>query len=244
MIARVGAYVRRNHLGLLALFVALGGTSYAALKLPAHSVGTTQLRNGAVTANKIRSGALRARHFRGGKLPRGARGAAGAAGPTGAAGPVGQTGPTGTVDTSNFYDKVASDGRFAPAGQIVYGSAPWDTASTETIVTIPELFNLRIQTTGTAEKKLRLLTDDSQGNHDMCLWEEGHPAGGGTFCGNMTAPQDFSIPSTGDLNAGVPHTLVLSPVDDPTRAVQVTCTFQDNGGNIVRCFALRSSPGG
>jgi hypothetical protein len=39
---------------LIALFVALGGTSYAAIAtLPANSVGTTQLKNGAVTRAKI-----------------------------------------------------------------------------------------------------------------------------------------------------------------------------------------------
>lgn len=37
----------------LALFVALGGTTYAAVSLPANSVGTKQLRDGAVTASKL-----------------------------------------------------------------------------------------------------------------------------------------------------------------------------------------------
>lgn len=38
---------------LVALFVALGGTSYAALSLPKNSVGTSQLKNGAVTNKKV-----------------------------------------------------------------------------------------------------------------------------------------------------------------------------------------------
>jgi hypothetical protein len=37
-----------NVVATLALFVALGGSSYAAFVLPANSVGTQQLRNGAV----------------------------------------------------------------------------------------------------------------------------------------------------------------------------------------------------
>jgi hypothetical protein len=37
----------------LALFVALGGTTYAAVNLPANSVGTKQLRDGAVTGSKL-----------------------------------------------------------------------------------------------------------------------------------------------------------------------------------------------
>jgi hypothetical protein len=47
------AYLRRHHIGLLALFIALGGTSYAAAKLPRNSVGTTQLKSGAVTEAKL-----------------------------------------------------------------------------------------------------------------------------------------------------------------------------------------------
>ena len=37
-------YIRRHHIALLALFVALGGTSYAAVSLPKESVGTAQLK--------------------------------------------------------------------------------------------------------------------------------------------------------------------------------------------------------
>lgn len=42
----------------VALFVALGGTGYAALSLPKSSVGTKQLRNRAVTTGKIKNGAV------------------------------------------------------------------------------------------------------------------------------------------------------------------------------------------
>jgi hypothetical protein len=41
-------------ISLIALFVALGGTSYAAMtRLPANSVGTAQLKNNAVTGKKL-----------------------------------------------------------------------------------------------------------------------------------------------------------------------------------------------
>src|SRR3954462_13377547 len=43
-------------ISLIALFVALGGTSYAAITLPANSVGTKQLKDGAVTPAKLRFG--------------------------------------------------------------------------------------------------------------------------------------------------------------------------------------------
>ncbi len=46
-------FARTNAIALAALFIALGGTSYAAFSLPARSVGTKQLRNGAVTPAKL-----------------------------------------------------------------------------------------------------------------------------------------------------------------------------------------------
>ncbi len=45
-------------ISLIALFVALGGTSYAAIQLPRHSVGTAQLRKNAVTTSKIKNHAV------------------------------------------------------------------------------------------------------------------------------------------------------------------------------------------
>jgi hypothetical protein len=43
---------------IVALVVALGGTSYAALSLGKNTVGTAQLKNNAVTTSKIRNGAV------------------------------------------------------------------------------------------------------------------------------------------------------------------------------------------
>jgi|HubBroStandDraft_6_1064221.scaffolds.fasta_scaffold546703_1 hypothetical protein len=51
-------YLKRHHVGIIALFVALGGTSYAATQLPANSVGTRQIRPGAVTSQSIHNGAV------------------------------------------------------------------------------------------------------------------------------------------------------------------------------------------
>jgi hypothetical protein len=46
-------HLRHNAVAYLALFVALGGTSYAAINLPAGSVGNKQLRNGSITPVKF-----------------------------------------------------------------------------------------------------------------------------------------------------------------------------------------------
>jgi hypothetical protein len=73
----------------IALIVALGGTSYAAVTLPANSVGTAQLKNNAVTSLKVKNGSLLRGDFKSGQIP------AGPAGPTGATGTAGAPGPAG-----------------------------------------------------------------------------------------------------------------------------------------------------
>lgn len=89
-----------NVVATLALFVALGGTSYAAVKLPKNSVGSTQLRANAVTGAKVKNRSLTVDDLSASaqaKLrgPVGPVGPAGAAGKDGAAGATGATGPAG-----------------------------------------------------------------------------------------------------------------------------------------------------
>jgi hypothetical protein len=95
------SYVSRHHIAFLALFVALGGVSYAAVQLPKNSVGKPQLKRNAVVSAKVKDRSLLAKDFKRGQLPRGATGPAGAAGAVGATGPQGPKGDTGTVDLSN-----------------------------------------------------------------------------------------------------------------------------------------------
>ena len=48
-----------NVIATIALFVALGGTSYAALKLPRNSVGATQIKAGAVGSSELHNRSVR-----------------------------------------------------------------------------------------------------------------------------------------------------------------------------------------
>jgi hypothetical protein len=107
---------------VVALSVALGGTGYAAVVLPANSVGAKQIKTNAVTgakikknavtAAKVKNASLLAADFKAGQLPAGPVGATGPRGPEGPRGATGPKGDTGTVDTSNFYDKAQSDARY------------------------------------------------------------------------------------------------------------------------------------
>jgi hypothetical protein len=58
---------------LAALTVALGGTGYAAVKLPRNSVGNPQIKRSAVTGDKVQDGSLFANDFAAGQIPRGRR---------------------------------------------------------------------------------------------------------------------------------------------------------------------------
>jgi hypothetical protein len=87
-----------NVIATLALFIALGGTSYAALTLPKNSVGTKQIRKGAVRASELHSGAVSSRSIKNRtirtsdladstrKSLKGSQGVQGPAGPPGPAG--------------------------------------------------------------------------------------------------------------------------------------------------------------
>jgi hypothetical protein len=109
LLATLVSYVRRHHLGMLALFVALSGTAYAA-SLPRNSVGTAQLKRNAVTSAKVKPFSLLRSDFERGQLPAGPQGprgpegppgARGAEGATGARGAEGQRGPQGPAGATN-----------------------------------------------------------------------------------------------------------------------------------------------
>jgi hypothetical protein len=148
-----------NVTSMMALMVALGGTSYAA-GLAKNSVGSTQIKSkavknsdlgdNAVTSKKVKNGSLLAADFALGQLPAGAkgdRGLTGAPGTPGTPGTPGAPGPTGTVGAATVqFEQAPADlanganqnyGVFCPAGQqaIAGGGRGDDTLSEETILT-------------------------------------------------------------------------------------------------------------
>ena len=84
----------------MAVFIALGGTSYAAISITGRSVQNGSLTGADIKNNSIKSGDVRnrsllAKDFKAGQLPAGVAGAAGPTGPTGAKGDRGPAGPKG-----------------------------------------------------------------------------------------------------------------------------------------------------
>lgn len=95
---------------MVALFVALGGSSYAALRVGSgqiadnavrsrdirnNDVRGSDIRTGTIASGDVRDGALLAKDFKSGELPAGRAGSPGAAGPQGPMGPQGPQGPLG-----------------------------------------------------------------------------------------------------------------------------------------------------
>jgi hypothetical protein len=98
-----------NVISMLALFVALGGTGYAATQLAKNSVGAKQIKKNAVGASEIKpnavrsadvkEGALQAIDFAAGQLPAGAKGDKGDPGAKGDKGDKGEKGDAGATNT-------------------------------------------------------------------------------------------------------------------------------------------------
>jgi hypothetical protein len=98
----IASYIKRHHVALLALFLALGGTAFAAgnALLPGNSVGTKQVINGSLQTNDLSKTARTA--LKGNRGPTGPAGAQGATGTTGATGAQGVQGAPGQSATKLF----------------------------------------------------------------------------------------------------------------------------------------------
>jgi hypothetical protein len=105
---RRGSYA--NIASTLALVVALGGTSYAAVAIPRNSIGSDQIIDSSITSKDVKNGSLKSADFKVGELPAGAQGApgaAGAVGPAGPAGPAGVAGAPGPAGTARAFGRVS-----------------------------------------------------------------------------------------------------------------------------------------
>src|SRR5437763_11300668 len=103
-----------NVVASLALFIALGGGAYAALKLPKNAVTTVQVKNGSLLAKDFEGGQLKA----GRQGPLGLPGADGAKGATGPAGKDGAQGLQGLPGGQGDQGIPGADGTAKAFGYI------------------------------------------------------------------------------------------------------------------------------
>jgi hypothetical protein len=89
-----------NVMASIAVFIALGGSSYAAVQLSKGQVKGKHIAKNAIKSGKVRDGSLLSKDFKAGQLPAGAPGAKGDTGSQGAQGPRGEQGETGATGES------------------------------------------------------------------------------------------------------------------------------------------------
>jgi hypothetical protein len=205
-----GRITSAHVIALIALFVAIGGASYAALKIPNNSVGAKQLKKNAVTSKKVRNRSLKKIDFAKNQLPKG---------PRGTEGPQGQQGTQGTPGAGGVTGPTGPQGPTASAGGSNPNPVPLTTvpatavSSSPLTVTIPS----RLVASGQVQ-------NGSLGGANHSFSCEFH-AGGLTF-GTATA----QVPMNLSENA----TFVGTQVVDPgTYTVDLVCTDATNGSTIA-----------
>jgi hypothetical protein len=134
MFARLrGRLTFANAVSSIALFVALGGTSYAAVTLSSNSVRSKHIKDGqvkrvdiaknAVNADKVADGTLLAKDFKPGQFVAGAPGPAGSQGAQGPKGDKGATGDPGPLLATLPSGKTLR-GIYSYAGHQTTGYSP------------------------------------------------------------------------------------------------------------------------
>jgi hypothetical protein len=96
-------------ISIVALFVAMGGTGYAASQIPRGSVGAAQLKKNAVSSPKVKNGSLALNDFKIAERTK-LRGSAGARGAAGARGSQGLGGSRGLSGLEGDEGADGSDG--------------------------------------------------------------------------------------------------------------------------------------
>jgi hypothetical protein len=109
-----------NVISCLALFLALGGTAFAATHLDKNSVGTKQLKANSVTNAKVKDGSLLAQDFKTGQLPKGEPGPTGDRGPQGAPGATNVVVRYGEEGKPKQHEEAESNAKCLP-GEAVTG---------------------------------------------------------------------------------------------------------------------------
>src|SRR3954468_4418275 len=118
-----------NVMATIAVFIALGGTSYAALQITGRNVPQDALTGADIkdlTGKDVRNGSLLAQDFKAGQLPKGSKGDPGARGDPGAKGDPADAGAPAAAAVLNLSTETCA----AAAGKILHADYElYDTAA-------------------------------------------------------------------------------------------------------------------
>ena len=207
----------------IAAFLALSGVAYAAVKLPANSVGERQIKRGAVRSGEVKNGTLGLKDFQAGVLPKpesgadgsngsdgsngadgsdGSNGADGADGSQGAPGPPGPPGPEGPAGPQGLQGLMGPEGPEGPAGT-ARAYAAVDTTCPSGICSISR------------DKNINSVTRMATGNYCVAaagISSEGFPAYAVVDRSRTAAPQAMTSAAVATDAPGCPtgHFLVVT----------------------------------
>jgi hypothetical protein len=225
-----------NVMATIAAFVALGGSSYAALTLSENSVKSKHIvngqvkrpdiRNNAVNSAKVADGSLLGSDFAAGQLPAGPPGPQGAQGPKGDTGPQGPKGDTGApgLPGSAIVARVRSTSALTPTTAGTYEQVPltgntWTQAGDEMNV-------------GWLKAEL---------TNNACVGGPGSPVGSSVVLnvkvdGAVVAP--FVIGSTSPMWAAFPVDLEPGTATTHTLTVEATHSCVESGSFTLDSIAV------
>lgn len=206
-----------NVMATVAVFIALGGGAYAAVTLPAHSVGTRQIRPHAVTRSRladhsVSTAALARDSVSLNRLSSGVRSlltrtATGVQGPAGA---PGVTGPVGAPGTRSFQAAGSDTANYASGATLVSLSVP--------------------------SNGLYILFSA------VTLANNGpDPVSGG--CGLFNGARQLQTGNGINLNPGDTASLALPGLDevrDSTQPITMVCQFSGTGPVAASAISLRT----
>jgi hypothetical protein len=192
-------------ISIVALFVALGGTSYAITQLPKNSVGTTQLKKNAVTGAKVKNGSLSGTDIDVATL--GMVPSATSASRADTAQTAASAGTAGSAGSAKTADRATSSGTATRADSAATADSATSAGSATTAGTAATATNALALNGKTAaeliqESKLRCLPGMKLAA-GVCIDEEPSTAAALYVAFQLCGEEGFRLPAQGELIAYV-----------------------------------------
>jgi hypothetical protein len=204
----------------IAVFVALGGGAYAAIKLPKNSVGAKQIKKNAVNSAKVKNRSLIARDFKAGQLPAGPAGARGPEGPPGTKGDRGDPCPASDPSCRGPQGDMGAPG---PGPVLVNTQVDLGTGLQDVAVVNGVRVQVACSSGGTSQATIQIATRDFSDDHldafGTVVMDDvpDHMGAADRFAGTSEA---YRVTAT--ANAEMDMTAAAAPPGQPQRWVRVS----------------------